>query len=135
MTASAFCDNCGAPLSTTPTPAIQVTPGMQPRLVVVSTQIPVSLPGGKTEWLLGREDPGSNIFPDVDLTPHGPDAGGVSRRHCVIRYQGGQFSIMDLGATNNTFVNNMKLNPNTPQVLNHGDEVRLGRLVLRFYAN
>ncbi len=39
---------------------------------------------GKSEIAIGREDAVSNIYPDVDLTTHGGEEGGVSRLHAKI---------------------------------------------------
>jgi len=110
---------------------------------VAATQVPCPLPAGKAEWLIGREDMVAGVFPDVDVSALGADVGGVSRRHCIIRQQGGppgaggtgQYTIEDLASTNHTFVNKVQLPANVPQPLNSGDEVRLGRLVLNFYAS
>jgi hypothetical protein len=134
-----FCDNCGAGLAAASAGQLpaQAPPDVvqgQPRLIVAQSQVHLSLVPGKAEWLVGREDPVSGVFPDVDLTPHGADSAGVSRRHCVIRQQGGQYTIEDLRSTNGTFVNKSKLVPESPQILNNGDEVRLGRVVLNFHV-
>ena len=51
----------------------------------------------------------------------------VSRRHAAIRDQGGSLAIEDLGSTNGTFVNGVKIVAIT--ALKHGDEVRLGNTV------
>jgi hypothetical protein len=136
----AFCDNCGAslagqpiPPAVTPPPPIAppVMPAMRPRLVVTASGAQFDLTG-KAQAIIGREDPVSGIFPDVDLTPHGGDAGGVSRRHAKLSFNGYQWTVEDLNSTNFTFVNNQKLNPGVPQPLNNGDQVRLGRVVLTF---
>ena len=82
------------------------------------------------EILIGREDPVSGVFPDVDLTPHGGEEGGVSRRHARIFVEGGAYFIEDLDSTNFTFVNKQKLAPKTRQALNDGDEIRCGRVAL-----
>jgi pSer/pThr/pTyr-binding forkhead associated (FHA) protein len=87
------------------------------------------LPTGD-ELLIGREDPVSGIFPDVDLTPHGGDEGGVSRQHARLFVQGSDYSIEDLDSTNFTFVNKQKLAPKTRQPVSDGDEIRLGRVTL-----
>ncbi len=140
-----FCDNCGASLAAAPPPVAQppVTPaappvappppvvGMRPRLVVAGTGVEFDL-SGKAEILMGREDPVSGVFPEVDLTPHGGEEGGVSRRHAKLTVRGNQWLVEDLNSTNFTFVNNQKLNPGVPQPLNNGDQVRLGRVVLTF---
>jgi len=133
----AYCVNCGAELvavTPTPPPPVEAPPGLNPRLVIADTQAEIPLPA-KAEILVGREDPIGGIFPDVDLTPYGADEAGVSRRHCKITLQGTQFSIEDLDTTNFTFVNKQKLTAKTPQPLNHGDEVRLGKLILKFYTS
>ena len=95
----------------------------------------MALPATKSEWLLGREDPNSGIVPDVDLTPQGPEAGGVSRRHCIIQQHGSQFTVTDQGAMNGSFVNGIALTPNVPHPLNHGDELKLGKLAMKFYTS
>ncbi len=136
-----FCDACGASLAApVPPPVKPVAPpvappppvvGIRPRLVVAGTGAQFDL-SGKAEVLLGREDPVSGVFPDVDLTPHGGEEGGVSRRHAKLTMRGNQWLVEDLNSTNFTFVNNQKLNPGVPQPLNSGDQVRLGRVVLTF---
>ncbi len=152
---AAFCDNCGASLSGTavPPPPINyqqspqpgyppqyppvqppVVTGPPPRLVVQATNQSIPFPGGKVELLVGREDPVSNVFPEIDFEPHGGDEGGVSRRHAKFTLQGSQWYITDLQSTNFTFVNKEKLQPNQPHLLNNGDEVRLGRVITRFHA-
>ncbi len=105
--------------------------GMQPKIVVESDNSTIDL-SGKTEILIGREDAVSNIFPDVDLTPYNGEEGGVGRRHAIIRYSGSQYMLEDLNSINFTFLNKQKLAPKTPTALKDGDEIRLGRVVLRF---
>src|SRR5262245_55225759 len=53
----------------------------------------------------------------------------VSRRHSVIKYEGGQYWIEDLGSSNGTEVNNVRVQR---QALAHNDAVRCGSLWLRF---
>ncbi len=155
-----FCDNCGHALSSPasgfpsepqipvkfesnpslpmerPTPLPQpAIPVLNPRLVVQASGATLNLAPGKNEYLIGREDPVSGSFPDVDLVPYGGEEGGVSRRHAQILRRGGQFSIEDLNSVNYTFVNRQKVAPGTPHPLQDGDEVRLGRVVLQFKTN
>ncbi len=137
---AAFCDVCGANL-TAPAPAPQpaapapvVVPGTGPRLIVAASGAEIPLPA-KAEILVGREDPVSGIFPDVDLSPHGGEEGGVSRRHLKIIVQGGQYSVEDLNSTNYTLVNKKRLDPGVQQPLADGDEVRAGRVRLVFKAS
>jgi hypothetical protein len=83
------------------------------------------------EVSIGRFDPASGSFPDVDLTSYGGLQKGISRYHAKItRRESGVF-IEDLGSINGTFLNRKKLPPYVPQVLKSSDELRLGTLVLR----
>lgn len=87
----------------------------------------------KTEYTLGRIDPASHSFPDIDLSPHGGVEAGVSRRHAKITRLGeDRFYIMDLSSTNFTHVNGEKLEAFEPKVLADGDEIFLGTLKLTF---
>jgi pSer/pThr/pTyr-binding forkhead associated (FHA) protein len=72
----------------------------------------------------------SGVYPDVDMTPHGGEDGGVSRRHARIIVDGGNYFVEDLDSTNFTFVNRQKLAPGTRQPLHDGDEIRCGRVAL-----
>jgi pSer/pThr/pTyr-binding forkhead associated (FHA) protein len=80
---------------------------------------------------LGRLDPASNIFPDVDLTPDGVQAQGVSRRHASIFKQRAAVVVEDLGSINGTFVNGKRLDPYLPETLKDGDILQLGRLLIK----
>ncbi len=118
-----------APTPTPPPPP--AAPAVQPRLVVAKSGAEIPLPA-QNEALIGREDPISGIFPDVDLTPHGGEEGGVSRRHAKITRQGDKYFIEDLDSTNFTFVDKQKVVPKNPQELQDGDEIRCGRVALTF---
>ena len=115
-----------------PQPPAQPVAGMQARLIVQGTNATLPFPPGKQQVIMGREDPVSGIFPEIDLTDHGGDEGGVSRKHARIYTQGGQFYIEDLQSVNFTFVNQEKVLPGQPQRLKSGDEIRLGRVKLTF---
>ncbi|MBS1796368.1 MAG: FHA domain-containing protein [Acidobacteria bacterium] len=87
------------------------------------------------ESLIGRWDADNGIFPDVDLDAHDPEA-KVSRRHARIVHQNGRFSIEDLGSTNGTYINRgRRLIPGSPNLLNDGDEIIVGKTFLRFKVN
>ena len=59
--------------------------------------------------------------PDNDIPIPDPE---VSRRHAQIVYQSNGYAIVDLGSTNGTFVNDVRVTELTP--LQHGDLIRLG---------
>jgi pSer/pThr/pTyr-binding forkhead associated (FHA) protein len=80
---------------------------------------------------IGRLDPASASFPDVDLSSDGGLEKGVSRRHAKITRRGREVFIEDLGSINGTFLNRKKLTPYLPQTLKSGDELQLGKLILR----
>lgn len=136
---TAFCEDCGAELSAAPQApapaqpeAAPAAPSVQAHLVVASTG--ATLPITKSEIIIGREDPVSNVFPDIDTTSFGGLEGGVSRKHAKITEQGGQYQIEDLNSTNSTHVNTQRLEPGKPQPLSSGDEIRLGRILLKFHV-
>jgi pSer/pThr/pTyr-binding forkhead associated (FHA) protein len=122
-----FCDSCGNRLGSSELQ--QPAPGRGARLMVASSGIAFDLTGKNTA-IIGRADPVSGVNPDVDLTPHGGDEGGVSRRHAELSFNGYQWQIKDLNSTNGSYVNNQRLNANVPQLLNSNDQIRLGRVGL-----
>jgi pSer/pThr/pTyr-binding forkhead associated (FHA) protein len=135
-----YCSDCGALQPGTPAVAVAgpavlpveeiappAPPAIGPRLVVVATGAEIPLPA-KDEILIGREDPVSGIFPEVDLTPHGGDEGGVSRRHAKIVVEAGVCYLIDLNSTNFTYLNKQRVTPEVRQQLRDGDEIRCGRV-------
>lgn len=145
---SAFCDECGERLTeqsgvavadaqqpiATPAPVLSSSPvavAAVPKLVVQADNAAFDL-AGKSEVLIGREDPISNIYPDIDLTPHGGEEGGVSRLHAKLFINSGQYLVEDQNSTNFTFINRQKLAPKTPTPIKDGDELRLGRVIMKF---
>jgi len=80
---------------------------------------------------IGRLDAASATFPDIDLTEDGGLEKGVSRRHARITREGGELFLEDLGSVNGTFLNGKRLTPYLPHPLQTGDEIMVGRLVLR----
>jgi pSer/pThr/pTyr-binding forkhead associated (FHA) protein len=79
---------------------------------------------------LGRVDPGSDVFPELDLTEHGP-AQNISRRHASIRKVDNQVVLEDLGSINGTFLNGKRLEAYMPYPLKTGDSFHLGNLRLK----
>ena len=79
--------------------------------------ISVAGPLLKTEFLLGDEDAviGRDIAAAVCINSR-----AVSRKHCIVRRDGDQYLVRDLGSRNGTLVNGL---PITECVLQHGDRV------------
>jgi len=112
-----------------PAPASAVAPG--PRLVMDEGK-DLLLPIDKPEIIVGREDPISGIFPEIDLTPYGGETGGVSRQHARLNYSAGQWTVTDLNSTNYTRVDGAKLEPNIATPLKDGTRLQFGRVAMTF---
>ena len=158
----AFCDNCGASLTgpayQAPAPAYPAHPASAPApapattgayppthvpypavgartasLVVLSPPPPATLQvPDRAELIVGRSDPQSNSYPDVDLGPYGGLELGVSRRHFRLTRNGDQFYIEDLSSMNGTVVNGQRIPPHTLHPLRPGDRIVLGKMELGF---
>ena len=82
--------------------------------------------------IVGREIPTSGgRQPDLDLNPYGAAEKGISRRHIKIRRKNILLYVTDLGSTNGTFLNGIRLIPHVEHVLRNGDRLQLGKLKLR----
>jgi pSer/pThr/pTyr-binding forkhead associated (FHA) protein len=76
--------------------------------------------------LIGRWDPDSGSFPEVDMENDDPEA-RISRKHALIKLSD-TITIEDIGSLNGTFVNRgRRLDPGSPVVLKDGDEVIVGK--------
>ncbi|MEP7290839.1 MAG: FHA domain-containing protein [Chloroflexota bacterium] len=88
----------------------------------------------KHETVIGRSE-GSTMKPDIDLSVHNASEMGVSRLHVALNYNAKNclLSVSDMKSANGTFINGQKLFPQEVRVLRDGDELRVGRLVLRAF--
>lgn len=84
------------------------------------TQAGMSFVISGNQVVIGREE-------GLDIVLQDPEA---SRRHARINWQGGRYTIEDLGSTNGTFVNGMQIT--IPQPLNPGDSIGIGQTALVF---
>lgn len=136
-----FCAFCGAkqPLAQHGVHSeIYSRSAMTARLMVIGTN-ELDTPAftlEKDESLVGRRDPMSNIFPEIDLSKFDPQT-KISRRHAKIWRDGNSYLVEDLGSSNGTVllpvVNDTKrLPPHQPHVLANGDKIRLGDTTLHF---
>ena len=80
---------------------------------------------------IGRTDVEKGIYPDVDLTAHGGELGGVSRRHLQVQARGNGWVVEDLSSMNGSWLNGQRLIFGAAQPLRTGDQLRLGSIVLR----
>ena len=147
-----FCDECGSYLlgddqkkkdtlvvaevtwmereETSEVPGEEVTSPLGLKLTIPDSGRDVEVPLTKGVNI-GRLDPASASFPNVDLTSVGGLEKGVSRRHVKITRHERKVFIEDLGSINGTFVNRKKLTPYLPEALGNGDQLQLGKLMLR----
>ncbi len=113
-------------------PALTMITG---RLVILESQTPLPILPGNQMIVIGREDPVSGVFPEIDLDPHGGHEAGVGRRHAQLLIRNGQLFIEDLDSVNGTVVNKERLEPRKPHPVNNGDELRFGKMILVYYSN
>ncbi len=129
-----FCEECGAKLEAAVHDEASAAGSERAGLVLAATNgSKVPLPS-KDEVVVGREDPISEVFPDLDLTDYGAADSGVSRKHAVIRRSGPDCTIEDMGSTNGTYINKKRIQPHAPQAIKPGDEVRFGKLAFQLQA-
>lgn len=65
-------------------------------------------------------------YKDAGVNCDFPMLDNISRLHCRIIFNNNSFVIEDMGSSNGTYVNGMKLQPHTPISLPNGAEVKLG---------
>ncbi len=140
-----FCPFCGAKQATgqmsatSPIPSsVFNVPNIIAKLHLIGTNdldaVTYSLE--KDNNLIGRRDPMSNIFPEVDLSKYDPQT-KISRRHARLWREGDTFMVEDLGSSNGTvlltsFNEQLRLLPHQPRVIAHGDKVKIGDNTLHF---
>jgi len=130
-----FCAHCGArqPMAGAGSSAALNAARQTAKLVVAgTTELDASFVLQKDSNLVGRTDPHSNVFPEIDLSRFDPET-KVSRRHARIWREGETFLVEDLGSVNGTVINDsVRLAPRQPRVLDSGDKIRLGETTLHF---
>jgi eukaryotic-like serine/threonine-protein kinase len=136
-----FCAFCGSkqPLAQQGVHSdIYSKPGVTAKLFVEGTN-ELSAPTfslQKDENLVGRRDPMSNIFPEVDLSKYDPQT-KISRRHARIWRDGTNYLVEDLGSSNGTVLAGtaneaIRLVPHRPHAISSGDKLKIGDTTLHF---
>lgn len=128
-----FCAHCGSrqPLAGVDSSS-QLARATAKLIVAGTTELDASFNLQKDSNLVGRTDPLSNIFPEVDLSRFDPQT-KVSRRHARIWREGEAFLVEDLGSVNGTVINDIiRLEPRQPRALDSGDRIKLGETTLHF---
>ncbi|MDQ3584542.1 MAG: protein kinase [Acidobacteriota bacterium] len=128
-----FCAHCGQrqPLAVA-SAALRSARATAKLVVMGTTELDSSFALHKENSLVGRSDPQSNIFPEVDLSRFDPQT-KISRRHARIYRRGDVYLVEDLGSSNGTVINDsLRLAPHQPRALESGDKLRLGETTLHF---
>jgi serine/threonine-protein kinase len=148
-----FCGDCGTELRgatltdvqapteaavNMPIPVRESTPSKEP--AISKAKLTVKRVGGaghefvldQTVINIGRWDADSSAFPEIDLSEDDP-GNHISRRHAKIFQKEGEYFIEDMGSVNGTYINKgPRLSPGSPQKLQSGDEIIVGRTFLTF---
>ncbi len=85
------------------------------------------------ELVLGRKGLDADGVSDgsmLNLSELGGYQMGISRRHAVINRTGNGYEVIDLGSTNGSWLNDMRLVPNKPYPLSSGSQLQFGRMRL-----
>ncbi len=85
----------------------------------------------RKEYTLGRVNEGQPITPDIDLNPYRAFENGVSRLHAAIKQLENRTIIIDLGSSNGTYLNGIRLSPHVETPLQNGDMIALGKLKMQ----
>jgi len=118
-----------------PTPPVTPQAFISGKLVVQSSNQEIKIPQGKQKILIGREDPVSGVFPDIDLEPYDAHEAGVGRQHAQLILIDGQIHLEDLDSVNGTFINKKRISPHQPQPVQDGDQIRMGKLVVNIHIS
>ncbi len=87
----------------------------------------------KSELLLGRYGGIETEQPAVDLAAFKGFEHGVSRKHALLKRLGPDVAIIDLGSTNGTWLNGIRLQAHQPVTVRNGDRLLVARLPMQIY--
>ncbi len=116
-----FCAGCGMPLGEQP----------RARLVIRSSRRTWELKLEQQPVRIGRRDPKNQHRPELDLAED--DRGIASRNHATIQFQNDVYTLTDLGSTNGTMINGVKIAPYNPHRLQQGDRIKIGEVDMEFH--
>lgn len=146
-----FCSRCGSPLtrpevsgdttSTISVAGIEAYEAETGDMLLAERALVEQLPPGAALLTVTRgPNQGSRFRLDKDLTTTGrhPESDiflddiTVSRRHVEFRREDGRFRVHDVGSLNGTYLNGDRVDD---AALQNGDEVRIGKFRLIFFAS
>jgi pSer/pThr/pTyr-binding forkhead associated (FHA) protein len=98
-------------------------------LIILNAHHTITLSGQET-FTLGRDAEGQLLHPDIDLSAYQGYEMGVSRLHASLRVCT-KVTATDLGSSNGTKLNGVKMEPNKAYHLQHRDILTLGKLKIQ----
>jgi pSer/pThr/pTyr-binding forkhead associated (FHA) protein len=99
------------------------TIGLRLELFHVQTNTSFGLPANLTTIRIGK--PKNQLVGDINVSDL-PNANFVSRLHAEIQIEQNIYYLVDVGSSNGTFLNNIRLEPKNRYQLNLGDKIDLG---------
>jgi hypothetical protein len=134
-----FCGGCGVKLGRPSlvgqgagVQTVLGVPGMAKLLVKKDDRVEREFVLRQEVMNLGRWDASTGVFPEVDLSQEDPGT-VVSRKHARITFSQGEYLLEDVGSLNGTYVNKgPRLRLGSPQKLQNGDEIVIGKTLLTF---
>jgi hypothetical protein len=103
--------------------ALYIDHDLEPLILEISNQA-----------ILGRYTPNSTSQPRVDLTRYRAQERGVSRMHAIIKRTPTGFVLQDLGSSNGTWLNGVRLAPYIPSPLKSGDHFQLSQIDIEIFS-
>ncbi|MDY6794319.1 MAG: FHA domain-containing protein [Actinomycetota bacterium] len=142
---SIYCARCGAYLDKTSTEAggttvgltaiesegeeeIEVTPPLEPLEEGSALLVIKKGPDAGMRFTINRDVIGIGRHPESDIFL---DDITVSRRHAEIRRSGNDYTLVDTGSLNGTYLNHDRIEDS---ILQSGDEIQIGKFKLLFFT-
>jgi pSer/pThr/pTyr-binding forkhead associated (FHA) protein len=100
------------------------TTGLSVELFHVQSNTSFELPANLSVISIGK--PNDENPPNIDISALA-EADVVSRNHAKIVVEGSNYVLEDVGSSNGTFINNIRLDPKIRYLLNIGDRIDLGQ--------
>lgn len=114
-------------------PASTIPPGSNVKLTVVRGQrLGAAYPVNEGKTVIGRGAAGEQELVDVEMDDQErPGQTFAANQHAIIVFENGTLTVEDTGTANGTFVNRVKLAPNTKTPLKPEDIVQVGTVQLQ----
>lgn len=129
LTGAIFCDGCGTYLFTSSQPPIITRDLLNgPKSLSLKHSRGVIELGAEANVILGREPSSQDQERLISLADLNAIEKGISRNHLHIYWRDSKFFVRDLGSTNGTWINLVRINQDESTQITNGDNLRLGTL-------